>query len=89
MDATVQTVRVDMGASCRAAVEPQLPGVANLHDRFHIPAHLNDAAAKVHRQENAVLKEKGDAPAISGVIAMKAAPAAFSKNDWGGFPLAP
>jgi len=39
MDATVQTVRVDMGASSRAAVVPQLPGVAHRHDRFHIPAN--------------------------------------------------
>jgi transposase len=56
----IEAVCMDMGASYRAAAESQLPGVAIVHDRFHISAHLNDAVAKVHRQENAILKEKGD-----------------------------
>ena len=56
----IEAVCMDMGASYRAAAESQLPGVAIVHDRFHISAHLNDAVAMVHRQENAILKEKGD-----------------------------
>lgn len=55
----LEAVCLDMGASYRAAAESQLPGVAIGHDRFHILAHLNDAVATVHRQENAILKEKG------------------------------
>ena len=31
-----------------------------MHDRYHISAHLNESVAKVHREENAILKEKGD-----------------------------
>jgi transposase len=31
-----------------------------VHDRFHISAHLNEAVAKVHREENAALKALGD-----------------------------
>ena len=30
------------------------------HDRFHISAHLNDAVAEVHREENRRLQKRGD-----------------------------
>lgn len=56
----VEAVCMDMSGSYRAAVESQLPGLPIVHDRFHISAHLNDAVAKVHKEENAALKAAGD-----------------------------
>jgi transposase len=37
-----------------------LPEAALVHDRFHISAHLNDAVAAVHREENRRLQKLGD-----------------------------
>jgi transposase len=56
----VEAVCIDMSGSYQAAVESQLPGVAIVHDRFHISQHLNDAVAAVHREENARLQKLGD-----------------------------
>lgn len=60
MDRAVEAVCIDMSGSYQAAVESQLPGVAIVHDRFHISQHLNDAVAAVHREENARLQKLGD-----------------------------
>ena len=56
----IEAASIDMSGVFEAALRAQLPGVAIVHDRFHISAHLNDGVAKVHREENAILKEKGD-----------------------------
>lgn len=56
----IEAVCIDMSGSFRAAIGSQLPDVAIVHDRFHISAHLNDAVAKIHREENATLKAEGD-----------------------------
>lgn len=56
----VEAVCMDMSGSFGQATRAQLPDVAIVHDRFHISAHLNDAVAKVHREENAALKAEGD-----------------------------
>jgi transposase len=56
----IEAVCMDMSGPYRAASQSQLPGVAIVHDRFHISAHLNEAVAKVHRSENAALKAEGD-----------------------------
>lgn len=56
----IEAVAMDMSGYFEAATRSQLPGAAIVHDRFHISAHLNDSVAKVHREENAILKEKGD-----------------------------
>ena len=37
-----------------------MPQAALVHDRFHISAHLNDAVAAVHREENRRLQKLGD-----------------------------
>jgi hypothetical protein len=36
------------------------PEAALVHDRFHISAHLNDAVAAVHWEENQRLQKLGD-----------------------------
>ena len=56
----IEAVCIDMSGSFRAAIGSQLQDVAIVHDRFHISAHLNDAVAKIHREENATLKAEGD-----------------------------
>lgn len=56
----IEAVCIDMSGPYRAAVGSELPGVPIVHDRFHISAHLNEAVAEVHRQENAALKAVGD-----------------------------
>lgn len=43
-----------------AAAGEALPQAALVHDRFHISAHLKDAVAEVHREENRRLQELGD-----------------------------
>lgn len=53
-------VCTDMSGHFSACVRETLPGADLVHDRFHISAHLNDAVAKVHRQENRRLQELGD-----------------------------
>jgi len=58
--AKLEAVCIDMSASFQSAIESALPGVAIVHDRYHISAHLNDAVAKVHRKENAILQRLGD-----------------------------
>lgn len=57
----IEGVCMDMSGSYQAAVESELPGVAIVHDRFHISAHLNDGVAAVHREENVRLQKAGDA----------------------------
>ena len=56
----IEAVAMDMSGPFQAATRSQLPEVPIVHDRFHISAHLNESVAKVHREENAILKEKGD-----------------------------
>jgi transposase len=56
----IEAVCIDMSGSYRATVEAALPNAAIVHDRFHISAHLNDAVAKVHSEENARLQRAGD-----------------------------
>lgn len=56
----IEAVCMDMSGAFAAATRSQLPGVPIVHDRFHISAHLNEAVAKVHREENAALKALGD-----------------------------
>ena len=56
----IEAVCMDMSGSYQASVEESLPGVDIVHDRYHISAHLNDAVAKVHREENVRLQSLGD-----------------------------
>jgi len=56
----IEAVCIDMSAAFEAAVKAMLPEAAIVHDRFHISAHLNDAVARVHREENARLQGIGD-----------------------------
>lgn len=56
----VEAVCIDMSAAFDAAVRNSLPGAAIVNDRFHISQHLNDAVAKVHREENVRLQKLGD-----------------------------
>jgi transposase len=56
----IEAVCLDMSGAFAAATRSQLPEVPIVHDRFHISAHLNEAVAKVHREENAALKALGD-----------------------------
>lgn len=56
----IEAVCIDMSGSYRATVEASLPNAAIVHDRFHISAHLNEAVAKVHKEENARLQRVGD-----------------------------
>jgi len=56
----IEAVCIDMSGSYQAAIESELPGVAIVHDRYHISAHLNGAVAKVHREENVRLQKMGD-----------------------------
>jgi transposase len=57
----IEAACIDMSGSYQAALERELPGVDIVHDRFHISAHLNDAVAEVHREENVALQKLGDA----------------------------
>jgi transposase len=56
----IQAACIDMSSTFEAAVEAMLPEAAIVHDRFHISAHLNEAVAQVHKQENCRLQEIGD-----------------------------
>jgi transposase len=56
----IEAVCIDMSGAYRAAIKSELPGVPIVYDRFHISAHLNEAVAKVHREENARLQKIGD-----------------------------
>ncbi len=49
-----------LGGHFAAAAREALPEAALVHDRFHISAHLNDAVAQVHREENRRLQKLGD-----------------------------
>ena len=48
----IEAVVIDMSGHFAAAAREALPAAALVHDRFHISAHLNDAVAEVHREEN-------------------------------------
>lgn len=56
----IDAVCIDMSGHFAAAVERGVPEAAIVHDRYHISAHLNDAVAKVHREENKRLQKLGD-----------------------------
>ncbi len=58
--AGIEAACADMSGPFRAGIKEALPEADLVHDRFHISAHLNDAVAKVHRQENRRLQELGD-----------------------------
>jgi transposase len=58
--AQIDAVCIDMSGSYQAALERELPKVDIVHDRYHISAHLNDAVAEVHREENIALQKIGD-----------------------------
>lgn len=56
----IKAVCIDMSGHFGAAARAALPAAALVHDRFHISAHLNDAVAAVHREENRRLQKVGD-----------------------------
>lgn len=56
----IEAVCIDMSGHFAAAAREALPQAALVHDRFHISAHLNDAVAEVHREENRRLQKLGD-----------------------------
>ena len=56
----IEAVCIDMSGHFAAAAHEALPAAALVHDRFHISAHLNDAVAAVHREENRRLQKLGD-----------------------------
>ena len=56
----IEAVCIDMSGHFAAAAREGLPEAALVHDRFHISAHLNDAVAAVHREENQRLQKLGD-----------------------------
>lgn len=58
--AAIDAVCIDMSGHFAAAAREGLPEAALVHDRFHISAHLNDAVAAVHREENRRLQKAGD-----------------------------
>jgi len=58
--AQIDAVCIDMSGSYQAALERELPKVDIVHDRYHISAHLNEAVAEVHREENIALQKIGD-----------------------------
>ena len=58
--AAIEAVCIDMSGHFAAAAREGLPEAALVHDRFHISAHLNDAVAAVHREENRRLQKLGD-----------------------------
>ena len=55
--ATIEAVAIDMSGHFAAAAREAWPEAALVHDRFHISAHLNDAVAAVHREENRRLQK--------------------------------
>ena len=58
--ARIEAVCIDMSGHFATAAREGLPEAALVHDRFHISAHLNDAVAAVHREENRRLQKLGD-----------------------------
>ena len=56
----IEAVCIDMSGHFAAAAREGLPWAALVHDRFHISAHLNDAVARVHKEENQRLQKLGD-----------------------------
>jgi len=58
--AAIEAVCIDMSGHFAAAAREAVPEAALVHDRFHISAHLNDAVADVHREENRRLQKLGD-----------------------------
>lgn len=57
---TVQAVAMDMWPAFENATLRAIPGVAIVHDRFHISKHLNDGVNKVRREEHHKLMSQGD-----------------------------
>jgi len=49
----IKAVAMDMAGMYAASAGDFVPEAAIVHDKFHIAKHLNDAVAKVHREENA------------------------------------
>ena len=58
--ARIDAVCIDMSGSYEAALKRELPKAKIVHDRYHISAHLNEAVADVHREENIALQKLGD-----------------------------
>jgi transposase len=58
--AGLKAVCTDMSGHFGACARESLPEADLVHDRYHISAHLNQAVAKVHREENRRLQELGD-----------------------------
>jgi transposase len=56
----IEAVCIDMSGHFAAAARAAVPEAALVHDKFHISAHLNDAVAAVHREENRRLQKLGD-----------------------------
>ncbi len=56
----IKAVALDMSGIYAAAARDCVPEAAIVHDKFHIAKHLNDAVAKVHREENRTLQRQGD-----------------------------
>jgi len=56
----IEAVCIDLSGHFAAAAREGLPEAALVHDRFHISAHLNEAVAAVHREENRRLQKLGE-----------------------------
>jgi len=56
----IAAVALDMSEIYVESAREAVPEAAIVHDKFHIAKHLNDAVAKVHRQENRDLQQQGD-----------------------------
>lgn len=56
----IGAVALDMSETYVESAREAVPDAAIVHDKFHIAKHLNDAVAKVHRQENRALQSQGD-----------------------------
>jgi transposase len=56
----VRAAAMDMSAGYAKATRQAAPWVKIVHDKFHIPRHLNEAVDKVRRVEHQALLAKGD-----------------------------
>jgi transposase len=57
---TVQAVAMDMWPAFENATVRAVPGVAIVHDRFHISKHLNGGVNKVRSEEHRKMMSQGD-----------------------------
>jgi transposase len=56
----ILAVALDMSETYLKSAQDAVPNAAIVHDKFHISKHLNEAVAKVHREENRSLQSQGD-----------------------------